>query len=109
MQVVRHVQNHHRRQAKRQDRRGQYQVTAEVGAIQYQQHGVGPGNSGISPLSTSWVTLLIFGPRLQAVDAGQIHQRDFAAAVQFGAADALLDRDAGEVGDLLAKAGQPIE
>ncbi len=40
-EIVRHVEDHQRRQFQAENWRGQHQVPAQVGAIQNQQHSVG--------------------------------------------------------------------
>ena len=53
--------------------------------------------------------LLVGRGRRQAVGAGQVDDRDRAAVRQARQADLALDRDAGVVGDLLARAGEQVE
>ena len=112
LQIVGHVEDDQRRQLQAENRRGQHQVAAEVGAIENQQQGVGLGDAGHGAGQDIAGDLFVFRARVQAVDAGQIDQDHFAvvdAAMHFGFADALFDGDAGEVGYFLAQAGEAIE
>ena len=78
LQIVRHVEDDQRRQFQAENRRGQHQMAAEVGAIQNQQHASGLGMPGMAPGQDVARDLLVFRARIQAVDAGQVHQDDFA-------------------------------
>ena len=51
----------------------------------------------------------VFRIGIEAVDAGEIDEGEVGAADAVEAADALLDGDAGVVGDFLAEAGEAIE
>src|ERR1035438_4518077 len=53
--------------------------------------------------------LLVFGARVEAVDAGQIDDADAAPIGEFGDSGVLLHRDAGEIGHLLAQSGEAVE
>ncbi len=111
-EIVGHVEDHQRRQLQAENRRGQHQMAAQIGAIQDQQQGVGLGNAGHVTRQDIARDLLVFRARIQAVDAGQIHQDNVVvvrSAIHFGFAYAMFDGDAREVGDFLAQAGEAIE
>ena len=107
--IVRHIEDDQRGQFQAENRRRQNQVAAEIGAIQYQQHGVGLGNAGHRALQHVARHLLVFRARIQAVYAGQIDQNHFAFLIHLGAADALFHGDAGKIGNLLAQAGEAVK
>jgi len=48
--------------------------------------------------------LLVFGAGMQAIDTGQIDQKDFLMSLELGFAHTMLNCHAREVGDFLAKA-----
>ena len=104
-EIVRHVEQHQGWQAEAQDRRGQHQVAAQIRHIQNEHDRVGLGE--ISALSGEHVVrdLLVFGAGMQAIDTGQIDQKDFLMSLELGFAHTMLDGHAREVGDFLAKSG----
>ncbi len=109
-QIVRHVEDDQRGQFQAEDRRGQNQVAPQVGAIQNQQQRVGLGDAGHGASQDIASYLFVFRARVQAVDAGQIHQDHFVMVMRHACfADALFHRDAREVGHFLAQAGEAIE
>ncbi len=79
-EIVRHIEDDQRRQLQAEDGRGQHQVAAQVGAIQDQQQSVGLGDAGHVPSQYVAGHLFVFRARVQAVDAGQIHQNHVAVA-----------------------------
>ena len=108
-QIVGHVQDDQRGQTQRQNGRGQHEVAPQVGGIQHQQHGFRFGRAGARAVQNVVGDLLVFGARGETVDAGEIDDADGAAIGQFRDSGVLLHGDAGEVGHLLAQAGEAIE
>ncbi len=86
-------------------------MAAQVGAIQDQQQSIGLGDAGHVAGQDIAGDLFVFRARVQAVDAGQINQHHVVLirSVHLRFADALLHRDAREVGHLLTQARQPIK
>ena len=110
LQIVRHVEDHQRRQLQAENRRGQHQMAAQVGAIQDQEQRVGLGDAGHGAGQNVAGHLFVFRARVQAVNAGQIDQHDVAIPVMHpGFADALFHGDARKIGHLLSKTCQAIE
>src|ERR1039458_6792056 len=80
-----------------------------------------PSGSSAMPVCCSTVTpgklatfrserhLLVFGARVEAVDAGEVHDADAASVGEFGDAGVLFHRNAGEIGYLLAQPGETVE
>ena len=79
-------------------------MTAEIGGIENQNDGIGTGNTGAQALEDIVGDLLVFRPRGQTVETGQIDQISLPSVGKLQATCALLDGDAGEVGHFLAKA-----
>ncbi len=90
-------------------------MAAQIGAIQDQEHGIRLWDA--RHVSGQHITgdLLVLRPGVQAVDAGKIHQDHVVMVLHrslvrhLGSAYALFHRNAGEVRDLLAQAGQAIK
>src|ERR1019366_7801507 len=76
---------------------------------QNQQHGFLFGRAGAFAVQHVVGHLLVFGARVEAVDAGEIDDTDAAPIGEFGDSGVLLHRDAGEISHLLAQAGETIE
>ena len=106
---VAHVEQNERGQAEREHRRGQHELARQVQGIENQQNGVGLGRAGHLALEHVDGDARIFRVGSERVDAGKIDEREVVAAHAGHEAHALLDGDAGIVGDLLAQAGEPIE
>ena len=109
LQIVRHVEGDERRQTLGEDGRREQQVAAQVGRIQNQDTASGRDVPGRQALEHIGRDLLVFGPRGQAVEAGQIDQVRLPTVRQLHAAGALLDSDAGEVGDFLTQSREPVK
>ena len=109
MQIVGHVQDHQGRQAEARIGRRQHQVPLQVGRVENQQHRVGRIYTRHQTLQDVVRDALVFGAGFQAVDAGQIDDEDVSPALDLHAPYALLDRNAREVGYLLAQAGEAVE
>ncbi len=84
-------------------------MTAEIGAVENQQHGVGLGCILHLTLQHVVGDLLVFRAWIEAINSGEIDDDDVVAGGGLGAADPLLDGDAGEVRDFLAQTGEAIE
>src|ERR1035437_3644453 len=93
----------------REDRRGQHEMACQIGGIQNQQDGFRLGGAGAGAVKHVVGHLLVFGARVEAVDAGEVHDADGAAIGEFGDSGVLLHRDTGEIGHLLAQSGETIE
>ena len=85
------------------------QVHAQVGRVDDGDDRVGRRLAVAPALDHLERDLLVGRRRGQAVGAGQVDDRDRAAVLQPGQADLALDRHAGVVGDLLARAGEQVE
>ena len=83
LQVVGHVQDHQRRQAQAEDRRGQHQMPARL--VESRISRTASGLRQILHLAEQNVVrdALVFGAGIQAVDAGQIDHENFAAGSSF--------------------------
>ena len=53
--------------------------------------------------------LLVFGARMQAIDAGEIDQEDFLLALELRLAHAVFNGNTGKISHLLAEAGKPVK
>ena len=105
---IRHVEEHKRRQAQCDHRRCQYQLTREMSHVQHQQNRIGTRLAVHLTGQHVDGDAFIVGIRRQAIDAGQIDDPDlgpFTGQQTY----TLLNRYAGVIADLLAKAGQTIE
>ncbi len=106
---VAHVEENERGQAERKNRRGQHELAGEVQGIEHQQDSVGLGRAGHFALEHVDGDARVLRVGTERVDAGQIDEGEVVAAHAGHQAHALLDGDAGVVGDLLAQAGEAIE
>ena len=108
-QFVGHVQQHQRGKAERDDARRQHQVRVQIGGIQHQDDRVRTRRSRHVAVQNVDCDLLVFGFWNEAVDAGQIDQRDLFAVRVANVAGVMLDGDAREIADLLTQLGETIE
>ena len=92
-----------------EDWRRQHEVPRQIGGVENQQDGFGPGGILAFPGQNIVGDLLVFGTRIEAIDAGQVDDVDGAAAGELREAGMLFHCDAGEVGDFLAHPGQAIK
>jgi hypothetical protein len=106
---VAHVEQHQRGQADGKHRRGEHELAGEVQGIENQQNGVGLGRAGHFAAQHVDGDARVFRVGSERVDAGQIDEGEVVAADAGHEAHALLDGDAGVVGDLLAQAGEAVE
>ncbi len=109
LEQVRHIKEHERGQAERQNRRGKHELPVEVHAVQHQQHGVGRGYARHVALQHVDGDARVFGVGCERVDAGQVDEREVRAAEALHRAGVVFDGDAGIVGDLLSHPGQTVE
>ena len=107
--LIGHVQQHESRQADRKDRRGQHQLPIHVGCVQHQQNAVGDGYAGHIAGKHIDCDAGVFGVGGEAVDAGEIDQREVAATDTLHLAGVVFHGHAGVVCDLLAQAGETVE
>jgi hypothetical protein len=106
---VGHVEGDHERPAELRELEDQAQVHAQVGRVDDGDDRVGRRLAVAPALDHLERDLLVGRRRRQAVRAGQVDDRDRAAVLQPRQADLALDRHAGVVGDLLARAGEQVE
>ena len=106
---VRHVEQHQRGQADGKHRHGQHQLARQMQRVQNQQNRVGLGRAGHAAAQHVHGDARVFRVRSERVDAGQIDEREVFAADAGHQSLALLDGDAGVVGDFLAQAGELVE
>ena len=103
---IAHVEQHQGRQSQRQHRSGQHQLAGQVQGIEDQQHRIRLGRAGHSAAQHVDGDPGVLRVGIERVDAGQVDERQIGAAHPGHQPHALLDGDAGEVGHLLAQAGQ---
>ena len=108
VQFVRHIQQHQRRQAERNHARGEHEVRIQVVGVQDDDDRVGTRHSGHVALQHLDRNPLVFRLGNEAVDAGQVDERDFFAVGIANVADVVLDGDTGKIADFLAQSGEPI-
>ncbi len=106
---VGHVEQHQRGQSHRQHRRGEHQLAGQMKRVQNQKNSVGLGRAGHASAQHIHGDARVFRVRSERIDARQIDQREVFAAHAGHEAHALLDGDAGVVGDFLAQAGELVE
>ena len=109
LHLIGHIQQHQRGQPDGEDRRGQHQLAVHVGGVQDQENAVGLGHAGHLAGQHVDGHACIFGVSRERVDAGQIDEREVAAANGLHTAGVVLHGDAGIVGDLLTHPGKPVE
>ena len=106
---VAHIEQDEGGQADGEDRRGEHELAGEVEGIEDQDDGVGLGRAGHFAAEHVDGDAGVFRVGGERVDAGQVDEGEVFAADAGHEAHALLDGDAGEVGDLLAQAGEAVE
>jgi len=106
---IAHVQQHQRRQPQGEHGRSQHQLAGQVQRIEHQKNGVGLGRVGHSAAQHVDGDPRILGVGRERIDAGQIDESQVVAAHAGHQTHALLDGDAGIVGHLLTKPGEPVE
>ncbi len=106
---VAHVEQHQRGQADSQHRRGEHKLAREMQRVENEQDRVGLGRARHAAAQDIHGDARILRVRSERVDAGQVDQREVFAAYAGHNAHALLDGDAGIVGDFLAQAGELVE
>src|SRR5438445_804649 len=84
-------------------------MAAKIGGIENQQDGVGAGNTRAEALEHVVRDLLVLRARGQAIESGEVDELSMLSVFELDAAGALLDGYAGEVGDFLVQAGEPVE
>jgi hypothetical protein len=84
-------------------------MAMQIRGIKNDDDGVGAAELGIGAGEDIGGNAFVVGTGVEAVDAGEIDDKDIAALLRAGAADVVFDGNAGEVGDLLAEAGEPVE
>ena len=113
-QFVAHVEDDQRRQTQPENRRGESQVARQIGRVYNQQHCFRPLHAEHCTRQHVARDLLVFGPRVQAIDPRQIDQihRDrhlVLSATELQLAPPLIHRHAGIIRHLLAQSGQAVE
>src|SRR5262249_34634418 len=109
IQIVGHVEDHHGRQAETKYGSRERQMPAEVGGIEDKHHRVGTRQIFHLALQNVVSDLLVFGARLEAINAGEIDEKDVAPSFKARASHAVLDCDTGEIGDLLMETSEAIK
>ena len=109
LQLVGHVQDDEGRQAQGEDRRGQDEVPAEVRDVEDEEDRVGLRDARHPPHQDVVRDLLVLRARREAVDAREVDDVELGRVLDLQLAEVLLDRDAGEVRDLLAQARETVE
>ncbi len=89
--------------------RGKHELTGEVQGVENDEDGIGLGRAGHLAAQDVDGDAGVFRVGVEGVDAGEIDEGEVFAADAGHEAHTLLDGDAGEVGYLLAKAGEAIE
>ena len=92
-----------------EDRSSQRQLAVEIGGIQNEHHRVGPRQSLHGSGKHVVRHLLVFGARIEAIDARKIDHKDFAVVIELHAPHAMLDGDARKIRDFLAQSGEAVE
>jgi hypothetical protein len=80
-----------------------------VQGVENKENGIGLGGSGHFSAEDVDGDAGVFRIRSEGVDAGQIDEGEVRAANAGHEAHALLDGDAGVVGDFLTEAGEAVE
>ena len=106
---VGHVEQHQRGQADGEHRQGEHELTRQMKRVQNQQNSVGLGRAGHAAAQHVDGDARVFRVRSERVDAGQVDEREIFAAHAGHQSHALLDGDAGVVGDFLAQARELVE
>jgi hypothetical protein len=96
---VAHVEQDQRGQADGKHRRGEHELARQMKRVEHQQNGVGLGRAGHAAAQHVDGDARVFRVGSERVDAGQIDEREVFAADAGHEAHALLDGDAGVVGD----------
>ena len=108
-QFVGHVEQHQRRKAERNHARRQHQVRVQIGRVEHQDDRIRTRRSRHVAVQNVDRNFLVFGLGNEAVDAGQIDQRDLFAVGVANVAGVMLDGDARKIADLLTQLGEAIE
>ena len=106
---VDHVERDDRRQAELDQLQREAQMIVEVGRVDDDQQRVGLPLALLLAEQDVAGDRFVGAGRIEAVGAGQVDQLDRAAVGQRQPARMPLDRDAGIIADLLARAGQRVE
>ena len=109
VELVRHVEQHQRGQADGEDGRSEHELAVDVRGVEDEKHQVRARHAGHATSEDFDGDARVFRVSGERVDAGEIDEREVAAADGLHAAGVMLHGDAGIVGDLLAHAGEAVE
>jgi hypothetical protein len=108
-QLVGHVQQHQRRNTQRDHACRQHQVGVQIRRVENHDDRIRTRRSRHLPGQNIDGHLFVFGLRRQAVDAGEIDQRDLFPVGVAQVAGVMFDGNAGKVADFLAQLGEAVK
>jgi len=109
LELVGHVEQHERGQADGEDRRGEHELAVHVRGVEDEEDAVGDGDAGHLAGEDFDGYAGVFGVGGERIDAGEVDEREVAAADGLHLAGVVLDGDARVVGYLLAHASEAVE
>ena len=109
LQIVRHVQNHQRRNLQTQHRCRQHQVPGEAGRIENQKNRIRLRQVGHLARKHIVSHLLVFRSGLEGINTRQVDQRHFTQQIDTRRSHMPLDSDAGIIRNPLPQSSQTIE